>query len=43
MIILENEEPPEDLKENIAFTGFIKNRAIGRYALLPTLPVDEQP
>ncbi len=31
VIILENEEPPATIKEQIAFTGFTKNRTIGRY------------
>jgi hypothetical protein len=38
VIILENEEPPEELKSAIAFTGFTKNRSIGRYGLFPPLP-----
>ena len=38
VIILENEEPPEDLKDQIAFTGFTKNPAVGRYGLFPTVP-----
>jgi len=39
VIILENEEPPAAIKEQIAFTGFTKNRTVGRYGLLPPLPV----
>ncbi len=35
VIILEDEEPPDDLKESIAFPGFTKNRSIGRYGLFP--------
>lgn len=35
VIILENEDPPESLKSKIAFTGFTKNAALGRYGLLP--------
>jgi hypothetical protein len=42
VIILENEEPPEELKDKISFTGFTKNRTTGRYGLFPPLPVDEQ-
>lgn len=42
VIILENVEPPEDLKEGIGFEGFTKNRATGRYGLFPPLPVKEQ-
>jgi len=38
VIILENEEPPQELKESIAFTGFTKNRTIDRYGLFPPLP-----
>jgi hypothetical protein len=37
VIILENEEPPEELKRDIAFTGFTKNRSVGRYGLYPPL------
>jgi hypothetical protein len=40
--VLENEEPPEELTSTIAFTGFTKNRDIGRYGLFPPLPVDKQ-
>lgn len=40
VIILENEEPPEDLKNNIAFTSFTKNPSAGRYGLFPALPDD---
>lgn len=38
VIILENEEPPAQITKQIAFTGFTKNRAIGRYGLFPALP-----
>lgn len=38
VIILENEEPPDALKESIAFTGFSKNRSVGRYGLFLPLP-----
>ena len=41
VIILENEEPPDDLKDSIAFTGFTKNRSSGRYGLFPPLPLNE--
>lgn len=42
VIVLENIEPPEDLKPNIGFMGFTKNRTVGRYGLLPALP-EQQP
>lgn len=42
VIILENEEPPEDLKGAIAFTAFTKNRTVGRYGLFPPLPDDSE-
>lgn len=35
IIILENEEPPDDLKGDIAFTAFTKNPSVGRYGLFP--------
>lgn len=35
VIILENEEPPEDLKGTINYTAFTKNPRIGRYGLFP--------
>jgi hypothetical protein len=38
VIILENEEPPAAITKLIAFTGFTKNRTIGRYGLFPALP-----
>jgi hypothetical protein len=38
VIILENEEPPAAITKQIAFTGFTKNRTIGRYGLFPALP-----
>jgi hypothetical protein len=41
VIILENEEPPEDLKDDIASTIFTKNRDVGRYGLFPASSVDE--
>lgn len=41
VIVLENEEPPEDLNKKIAFTGFSKNRTTGRYGLFPPLKEDE--
>ena len=46
VIVLENIEPPEELRASIGFTGFTKNFAIGRYGLLPPLPpsqVDQTP
>jgi hypothetical protein len=42
VIILENVEPPDDLKESITFEGFTKNRSTGRYGLFPPLPLNEQ-
>jgi hypothetical protein len=42
VIILENEEPPEELKTTISFTGFTKNRTVGRYGLFPPIPADQQ-
>jgi hypothetical protein len=41
VIILENEEPPEDLKPSISFTGFSKSRTTGRYGLLQPLPAPD--
>jgi hypothetical protein len=41
VIILENVEPPEDLKTSIAFEGFTKSRTTGRYGLFPPLPPNE--
>jgi predicted nuclease with TOPRIM domain len=38
VIILENEEPPAAIKGQLAFTGFTKNRTVGRYGLFPPLP-----
>jgi hypothetical protein len=38
VIVLENEEPPEELKTSIAYTAFTKNRDLGRYGLFPPLP-----
>jgi len=38
VIILENEEPLAQITKQIAFTGFTKNRTIGRYGLFPALP-----
>lgn len=38
VIILENEEPQAQITEQIAFTGFTKNRNVGRYGLFPPLP-----
>ena len=38
VIILENEEPPTKVKEQIAFTGFTKNLTVGRYGLFPGQP-----
>lgn len=35
VIILENVEPPDDLKPSIAFEGFTKNPSAGRYGLFP--------
>ncbi len=35
---LENDGPPQDLKDTIAYTAFTKNRDIGRYGLVPPLP-----
>ena len=35
VIVLENEEPPEDIKKSISFTGFTKNPSMGRYGLFP--------
>ena len=43
VIVLENEEPPEDLMNSIAYTAFTKNRNAGRYGLFPPLPPIEQP
>jgi hypothetical protein len=43
VIVLENEEPPEDLRNGIAYTAFTKNRNNGRYGLFPPLPPIEQP
>lgn len=43
VIVLENEDPPEDLKLQIAYTGFTKDRRIGRYGLLPPLPETNPP
>jgi hypothetical protein len=43
VIILENEEPPAEIKEQIAFTGFTKNRTVGRYGLFPPLPSMDAP
>ena len=42
VIILENEEPPEELQSAIAFTGFTKTRTVGRYGLFPPSPPDKQ-
>lgn len=42
VIVLENEEPPEELKAMMSYTGFTKNRTTGRYGLFPPLPVNEQ-
>ncbi len=42
VIILENVEPPDDLKCSIAFEGFTKSRSTGRYGLFPPLPLNEQ-
>jgi hypothetical protein len=39
IIILENVDPPEDLKPAISFNGFTKSRTTGRYGLLPPLPL----
>jgi hypothetical protein len=39
VIILENEEPPEEIKQSISFTGFTKNHTVGRYGLFPPLPL----
>jgi hypothetical protein len=39
VIILENEEPPEEIKQSISFTGFTKNQTAGRYGLFPPLPL----
>jgi hypothetical protein len=35
VIVLENEEPPKELMGTIAYTGFTKNRSVGRYGLFP--------
>ena len=35
---MENEEPLEDLKPS---TGFTKSHTIGRYGILPLLPLNE--
>jgi hypothetical protein len=43
VIVLENEEPPEDLRNSIAYTAFTKNRNTGRYGLFPPLLPTEQP
>jgi hypothetical protein len=39
VIILENEEPSEEVKQSISFTGFTKNQTVGRYGLFPPLPL----
>ena len=39
VIVLENEEPPAEIKQNISFTGFTKSETVGRYGLFPPLPV----
>jgi hypothetical protein len=40
VIVLENEEPPEDLRNSIAYTAFTKNRNTGRYGLFPPPPTN---
>jgi hypothetical protein len=42
VIVLENEEPPEELTASIAYTPFTKNRDIGRYGLFPPITSDGQ-
>lgn len=39
VIILENEEPPEEIKQSISFTGFTKSETVGRYGLFPHPPL----
>ena len=38
VIILENEDPPEEIKQIISYTRFTKSRTVGRYGLFPPLP-----
>lgn len=37
VIVLENEQPPEDIKQGICLTQFTKNQTVGRYGLFPPL------
>ncbi len=41
VIVLESEDPPEDLKSQISFEAFTKNRKAGRYGLFPPLPPEK--
>ena len=38
VIIIENEDPPEDIHQNINLIKFTKNRHMGRYGLFPYRP-----
>jgi hypothetical protein len=40
VIVLENEDPPDNLQNQISFEVFTKNRNAGRYGLFPQLSVE---